>query len=54
MEGKFDEWKEAEREQYWGKPKVEVQEEKENGKVDDEVEGAEERVVKDSQASSEM
>ena len=53
IEGKFDKWKEAEREQYWGKAKLEATENKENGKVDDEVEVTDDRVIKDSQASSE-
>jgi hypothetical protein len=54
VDGKFDEWKEAEREQYWGKPKVEDKEEKENATVDDEVENGDDIVIKDSQTSSEM
>ena len=51
--GKFDEWKEAEREQYWGMAKTVANEEKEDGRVEDDIVMADDRVIKDSQASSE-
>ena len=62
VEGKFDEWKEMQREEYWGKPEVPD----ENVEVKDEVDGGgkinggenregseEERVVPDSGGSLE-
>ena len=47
-EGKFDEWKEAEREQYWGKREPAVQDE--NVDVTVKAEQGNEKAVKESQS----